>query len=433
MRSPADSGRATLRPRLEGLAHALGLGVLLWLLVRALTPAGSVPAARAGGGALPAALARWSTVERPAGAHLDLDGDLPPAALDWLVALARAGTPVSWSGAPAAVAAVNDPLADPTGGVRVMVAAPGGVRVSLDDGDGPLDSVTAASSGAEFVVRSGPRWIRARGGLLSARAATSDSLRLGRILLLGRVGWESTFVLAALEERGWKVDARLLLAPRGNVGDGSPVRLDTSRYSAVVVLDSVAPADLASIGPYLRAGGGAVVAATALRAPALRTIGAAPEGAALPPVEPFDTAAANPRSSLGLLPIGEWAGQVVLERRAGRPAVTARRIERGRLVLVGYQDTWRWRMSGPGDAAEAHRDWWAGLVGGVARVGRAALPPASNVDEAPLARLVDRLGPATAPTAVGAAGFAVPSRLLFGVMAGLLLAGWASRRLRGAP
>jgi hypothetical protein len=418
-----------MRRALERLAHLLALAVLAWLLVRSLAGSTAGPEESLGARTLPAALARWSTVDRPARLRVVVDADISPAALDWLVALSRAGTPVAWEGNPPPVAAIADPMVDPGGGSRVLVAAAPGSRVALDDAFGPLDSLAAGRTGATFVVRSGPQWIRARTAVLAARSALPDSLVFGRLLLLGRVGWESKFVAAALEERGWKVDARLELSPKGNVTQGGLARLDTSRYSAVIALDSVAPADLAAIGPFLRSGGGAILSARALSAPALRSLGAARGGAATGAIEPFDTTAADPRSSLELWPVGNWTGQLTLESRAGQAAVTARRIERGRLVIVGYQDTWRWRMSGRGDGAERHRDWWAGLVASVAKVGRSPRAPApSSVDEAPLAHLLDRFGPATPTAPLGAAGVSFSDGLLFG-----LLAEWASRRLRGAP
>jgi len=65
-------------------------------------------------------------------------------------------------------------------------------------------------------------------------------------------------------------------------------------------------------------------------------------------------------------------------------------------------------------------------------VGRIPRPlSAVGTDEAPFAHLVDRLGP---PSAVGpGAGTAgVSDGAMFGILAGLLVLGWASRRFRGA-
>ena len=433
MLSPADPARGAARRAFEAATFAAALGLLLWLLIRSVSGSGAGPEERVTSATLPAALARWSTIDGVSRVGVVVDGDVSPFALDWLAALRKSGTPAAWEGAPAALAAVNDPIADPSGGTRIQVATAAGTPIALDDRFGPLDSVTTGQSGARFVARSGPQWIRARTGRLAARASTPDSLGFGRLLLLARVGWESKFVAAALEERGWQVDARLALSPRGDVAPAGAARLDTSRYSAVIVLDSLAPADLTAVGPYIRSGGGAIIAAPALRAPLLAGLGAV-RAAPLRAAESFDTAATDPRGSLGLIPIADRPGQLTLESRDQWSAVVARRIERGRLVILGYQDTWRWRMAGRADGAERHREWWAGLVSSVARVRRLPRPDAGdNVDEAPLAHLVEALGPAAASGMPGASGRAIPDGWLFGFMLGFALLAWTSRRLRGAP
>lgn len=411
----------------------VALGLLLWLFLDALRGAAAGPAESLGVRALPAALPRWSTVAGPERVHLTLDGDLGPTAVDWLAALIRAGTPVHWdAGRATPIAAVAEPMVDPGGGTRVRTGADGSATITLADRYGPLDSVTAARTGATFVARSGPTWISASTGMLAARAAVADSLLLGRVLLLGQVGWESKFVAAALEERGWRIDARLGLSPQGNVVQGATLKLDTSRYAVVIVLDSVTTDNLAGVPAFVRSGGGAILTAAATRAPGLRGFATARPAAAIPAVEPFDTAGSEPRRSLGLVPIADLPGQVVLERQSGGTALAARRIERGRLLIVGYLDTWRWRMSGAGDAVEAHRTWWADLVGAVAYAGRFPRAPiVASVDEAPFAHLVDRLGPAS-PTRAVAVVPRISRGVIFGLLAGLLFLGWASRRLRGA-
>ncbi len=434
MRSLAEPGRSAVRRLLEGAAHGLTLGILAWLLLGSLRGPGAGPAEFADVGALPASLSRWSTVVRPERVHLTIDGDLTPAALDWVAALVRTGIPVRWdAGRAAPVAAVAEPVADPQGGTRVLAAADAGVTVTLSDSLGSLDSVAAARGGATFLARSGPAWISARAGPLAARATVADSLLLGRILLLGQVGWESKFVMAALEERGWRVEARLGLSPRGTVLQGVAQSLDTSRFAAVIVLDSAPPGSLTTVPAYIRSGGGAILTASATRAPALRGLGTALLPSMLSAGQPFDTTGLEPRRSLGLVPIAGVPGQVALERQSGGTALAARRIERGRLLIVGYQDTWRWRMAGGGDAAEAHRTWWADLVGAVAYVGRNQRQRSTaSVDEAPFAHLVDRLGPPSAAVGLVSNTPRISDGVLFGILVSLLLLGWASRRLRGA-
>jgi hypothetical protein len=89
-------------------------------------------------------------------------------------------------------------------------------------------------------------------------------------------------------------------------------------------------------------------------------------------------------------------------------------------------------MAGASGSENAHRDWWARVVSAVAYA-----PPASAATTldgpagAPLANLVDRLGPARERPAAGAAGHSIDRRWLLAAIMILLLAEWASRRLRG--
>jgi hypothetical protein len=126
---------------------------------------------------------------------------------------------------------------------------------------------------------------------------------------------------------------------------------------------------------------------------------------------------------------------VALESRDANVMVAARRVDAGRVVQVGYDETWRWRMGGGDEAAAAHREWWSRLVAAVAY---APLVPrssvAATVDEMPLASLVDALGPAT-PLDASLAPRRDTSRItwiLFALVLASLLAEWTSRRLRGA-
>ena len=383
---------------------------------------------------LTTALSRWSTAAEPVSVHLESEGFLDPFQRDWLAALAGVGTRVTWEsrgGAPLAVAV--EPVADPEGGVRAWVAAPSGTRIDVEDPAGPLDSLAASGGGARLLVRSSPAELRARAGVSVAGSAVTDSLVLGRILLLGLAGWESKFVAAALEERGWKLDARLRLSPRGDVRQGALGPIDTARYAAVLVLDSIGNAEARAVARFVREGGGAVIAAPAAGTTALAAISAASAGARLPGREPFDSTLAQPRLSLELVPLAPREDAVVLERRGNSVAVAARRVDRGRVLSTGYRDTWRWRMGGGESAVEDHRDWWAGLVARVAYVGRVRKPTAPATDEAPLATMIDRLGPASAAPAGPGPGWKISPAWLFGLLAAALLLEWASRRLRGAP
>jgi hypothetical protein len=148
-------------------------------------------------------------------------------------------------------------------------------------------------------------------------------------------------------------------------------------------------------------------------------------------------AGATPRNGLGAFRIVSLRPDaVILESRDTAPLVAARRVDAGRVLQSGYDETWRWRMAGGDEAAAAHREWWSRLVAAVAYAPLVARPRALDVavDEAPYASLIDALGPATAldrhltrstdPLAV--------DRLLFALLVMSLLIEWTSRRLRGA-
>lgn len=435
MPSPADVG-ATVRIRiaLERAAQALALAIVVFLLVQSLRGGEEGATEAAGVRELTTSLERWSTTAAPARVHVAVDSALSPTRRAWLAALDGAGTRVTWDGENLlAVAAVADAIADPAGGTLVRVAAPSGTSVVLEDRLGALDSVGAGAGGARFVARSAPETVRLRAGDFDARSAVRDSLALGRILVLGSVGWEAKFVVATLEERGWDVDARLALSPREQVEQGRSAPIDTGRYAAVIALDSTALSSASRLARYVRDGGGLVIAARTSAAPGMAPLRAGTLGAGVEAVEPFDPEAEEPRRALALTPINLRGDAVALERRDDQVAVAVRRVERGRVAVVGYDDTWRWRMGGGDEALEAHRGWWAGVVASVAHAPALPLAQAVVVDEAPLARLVDELGPSSPAPDDMASRARIPRSWLLALFGALLLAAWGSRRLRGAP
>lgn len=423
------------RPALEGLLRAVALvaaAVLLWYAVHAL---GARPVARAMG-EVEAALARWTLQEEPQAVHAVFDSAPTPTERDWLAALGAAGTPATWAGtAPVPSAVTVEPVADPRRPSHVWVAAPAGAAVTLRDELGVLDSVTPARGGVRVVV---PRLEGAATMQVEnteAAAAVRDSLVLRPVLVLGQAGWEAKFVLAALEERGWKVDARLAVAPSGDVRQGPAPKIDTAGYAAVIALDSVAARYAGAIRRYVTDGGGllAVGEGAALRAlaPVL------PASVVAPPLPkaPFAGDTLPPRRSLALAPLGELEdGAVPLETRDSTLAAAAWRVGQGRVVQVGYLDTWRWRMAGANDeSAEAHRAWWAALVSSVAYAPRIARPVTAPLEPTPFSSLVAALGPATVQPAATPSFFDDPrvAAIAFGVMLLALLAELASRRVRG--
>lgn len=436
MPSRAEPGaRPRVRVWLERAAHILGLAIIAWLLVDSLRPGPGTGGELVEAGALADELRRWSTVAAPDEVHLTVDATVSPPYREWLAALAAAGTRVSWdadSVVPLAVAL--DPVPDPGGGTRIWAAAPPGTMLVLEDDVGPIDSVEAGAAGARFVTHSPVTVARVRARAFAAASVQRDSIAFGRVLVVGRAGWESAMVAGALEERGWKVDVKLALSPKGDVVQGGPIdALDPARYSAVVLLDSAALAGPGQLARYVREGGGLVMTARAAAAAPLAPLRVGRTGRAVEAVEPFDTASGEPRRSLAFTSIVPAADAVPLELRGDLVAVAARRVERGRVVVLGYDDTWRWRMAGGADAPDQHRAWWAGLVASVARVDRAPLPDAGLADEAPLASIVQLLG-APSPRPADAAPPRSPAYgTAFAILAAALLLQWLSRRLRGAP
>ncbi len=421
--------RAEFWPRLEWVSRGIATVLLLLLLgVRVTSRESRVEGTTA---ALRASLERWSTVEEPQLLQLRLDRPPDGVERDWLAALAASGTEVRWSG-PSLVATAMSvaPVADPQGGIDVLVAAPTGSLIHLLDTLGVRDSATGASGGNRFHLTQSVSSVEARVGPVQATDSPRDSLTLGRLLVLGRAGWETKFTIAALEERGWQVDARLAVAKGADITRAA-AQIDTTRYSAVLALDSTAARSAGEITRFVRSGGGLLLWPGAATTKSLAVL--APGGAG--PIEADRSrspAAGPPRAALDLSPITSLKPDaLVLERRGDVVSVAARREGLGRVTQVGYLDLWRWRMAGAEGSVEAHRAWLARLVSGVAWTRRTAIkaPPG---DAAPLATLIDKLGPASdpAPPSLGS----VIERWSGWLFAGLLLALLAevvSRRARG--
>jgi hypothetical protein len=430
-------------------AALLLAAALLWL---SLPRAPRLPdRAVAGGGELPRELRAWTRAPAADTLHADLEGPPPPLARAWLAALRRAGTEVTWSvrrAAPAAMEARTSP--DPAGGLTVAVAAPDGESIVLHDDLGPLDSATSREGGVTLAVPGARRKLAAlvAGTVLST---APESLVPRGVAVLGAAGWESHFVVRALEERGWKVDASLAVAPGIEITSGRPLPLDTSRHAAVVVLDSLDAATARAVSAFVRSGGGLVAGPEAGGLPAAL----APLGGGEPRrPRALTFAGADPRRALSLTPVRFASRAATLEQLDGAVAAAARRFEAGRVVGVGYDETWRWRLAGGEDAPEAHREWWARAVAAAAyrppadadpAAGSAALAAASpdsgspgvvpaHADPAPLAAAHAALG---APLAeAGATSSRADPRRLMPALAALCLAAllgeWASRRMRGA-
>ncbi len=425
-----DSWRRALEWGLRVASLAL-LAWTIWLATGARRATGEHRVARSA--ALADSLASWTLDPRADSLHVALDELPPPQQRAWLGALRRAGAAVSWSSAGVApVALAVEPLNGPASGVRALFAAPVGSRVVVSDSLGVLDTIVTAGPSASLRALGVIGTARALAGGTESSARPRDSLESRSVAVLGSVGWEAKFVIAALEESGWKVSARLAVAPGIFVRQGS-VKLDTSTTGVVVVLDSTAAGDADAVERFVRSGGGLVLAGDASRSARFARLAAGRVGTRVSAAS-ISFADSTPRRALGFYPIAARDGAVAVESRDGATVVAARRVGAGRVVQVGYDATWRWRMQGGGDSPDAHRDWWSMVVGSAAY--RASHPLAQNaeaLDPAPLAATFAALGEPVAPQHASAAPAAPPTLrgwMLLALLA-MLLAEWASRRLRG--
>ncbi|MCE9601265.1 MAG: hypothetical protein K8S21_03505 [Gemmatimonadetes bacterium] len=412
MRSPADR-----RIPWERVARGVALAIVALVLLRTvLAPdAAAVPAV-----------------------HVDATDDLSAQARDSLVARARAGDAVTWSGEVAAIATVAEPLRDPSARTTILAVSDG--ALALGDSLGAIDSLPAGGGAITASGLRGP--VRVGEGRTGASAAAPMPSTPGRVLVLGRVGWESKFTIAALEEAGWSVDARLRLSDTVRLTQGDARTQALGAQAVVVALDTALGAEASALLRFVRAGGGLVLSGEAAGAPSLAGVAPARPGTRQEGGQgAFD--AQEPLQALPLRPLGSLrAESVVLERREGTITVAARRVAAGRVVQAGYDETWRWRMQGGASGARDHREWWSHLVAAASgaptdggrgtRAGTGALPVGSLDGSAPRATLVQRLGPAVSvapPTPP--APRALPAWL--GIITLILLvAEWASRRARGA-
>lgn len=425
--------RAELRAAVEHALRVASLALLAWMLWLSLDRgrAESVVSARSSG--LDAAVGNWSASgSTPDRIVVQLDSAPEPRLRDWLAALAGAGSAVTWRGDVAATAISVNSVVAPRGGYNVLVAAPDDSRIVLSDEVGALDTATARAGGARFSIPSATGALSARGGGSVARAAIPDSVSVRRVLLLGNAGWESKFVTMALEEDGWVVDASLRVAPGVSVTQGATAPVDTARYAAVVAVDASAAARGAEIVRYVASGGGLLLSAAAMNSDAFASVRAGAAGRAQPAQGSEDVPASL--QSLSVVPItSPRADAIALERRGGAAVVAARRHVAGRVLQVGYSDTWRWRMSGDDNSVNEHRAWWSKAVASTAFAGVGTREPSTD-DEAPLARLVAALGAASGEAGPSLADSAAAVSLwwLFALLVLSLLVEWASRRMRGS-
>ncbi len=418
------------RRRFETACRVGAFALLGWLLGGSLMVTGTRRWERATDLDLLTRLAAWTRDAHATSFRVDVAAAPPTWAIDWLAALRHGGHTVVWSGSPPAVAMTVEPIPDPSGGVRVDLAAPSGSAVVLRDEGGIIDTARVSGLGATATLPLAIGAIGATAGAQQLSVLAPDSAHLRSIVVIGDASWEGKFIVAALEERGWPVIARFAVAPNVQVSQGGPIVLDTSRVAAVIAVDSA----VQSLGPqlerFVRSGGGLVLAGPSSLAPSVATLAPGVLGARVRPV-------VVPKDTIGLGATGFYpvraltADGVALERRVDGVVIAARRVAAGRVLQVGYDDSWRWRMAGGVSSERAHRDWWARVVGSVAYVPTTALAPTPMFASAPRAYLFARLG-APVPAGVDLESRApLDRRILLLLIMVLLLAEWSSRRLRG--
>ncbi|MBK6489864.1 MAG: hypothetical protein IPF98_24085 [Gemmatimonadetes bacterium] len=451
---PSRGERRLLERGSRAVALA-ALGGLLWLAWRPPPPANARVTVD-GTAALPAFLSQ--ATRAPVGAlALVIDSIPGRRERDWLRALAGAGTAVTWRRAGATalrgdltgIAITAEPVVDPSGRSRIVAVGPPGAPLTISDEAGGMDSASIASSGARVLDATVDGIVTGGGARSVATTAPRDSVVLRPVLVLANAGWEGKFIAAALEEAGWRVDVRFAVAPRVAVVQGTGGRdqaatiagIDTGRYAAVVAVDESAAPHAAALVRFVRQGGGLVVGRDASSVVALAPILPARPGAPITPVLGA-IASDQPLRALGGIALSApRRDAVVLDRLGGAARGVAARVGVGRVLMLGYDETWRWRMEGGEGAPAEHRSWWSAMVASVAYAPLAPLRPATAaqlVDEAPYAALVDALGePLPDQPSAGAPISAIAWQrlrfvLLFVLLIGGLLAEWTSRRLRGA-
>ena len=378
---------------------------------------------------------------RTAVLHVVVDAMPAPADRDALAAVAHAGTHVTWS-VPGATRSSPWPALPPLAVVASRVREPGdpvrftvasNADVTLADSLASLESLRAASAirGVSIDIRALSGALDARSGAVRAPVGVPAATTLHPVLVVGRAGWEAKFAVAALEEQGWRVEARLFVAPGADVTQGTAAVLDTSHFSAIVAVDTMLGPAGASIARFVRAGGGLVLLAGAANAPAVRAIAPARAGIRkLAGMRSF--AVAEPLNATPVYPLVDVrADAVPLSIRGSSITSAARREGAGRVLQLGFDETWRWRMQGGADAIAKHRAWWSRVVASVAATPLAPIAESPSAEGAPLARFVDALGP-PASVAPGSTSTHQLPRWLFPALLLTLLAEWGSRRWRGA-
>jgi hypothetical protein len=262
-------------------------------------------------------------------------------------------------------------------------ARPGAeVLIRLREGGGVVDSVRLRADGVGRVAgafrvrpaRPGWReWSVEAEGRASTTGAWVDTAVAPRVVVrVGLPGWESRFVIRALEESGARVDARFDLGRGLAVGQGGGDALTPARLAAadaVLVLDGapLSAGEAVALADFAARGGGVLAAGDRAGTAAL---GAVRPGAAAVPTDagalrwtaPAELATLPPdRIRLAAAPFaGVGPATVVAASSAQGGILALRPLGRGRVASLALTDTWRWRMEAARVAE--HREFWRSLV-----------------------------------------------------------------------
>jgi hypothetical protein len=361
------------------------------------------------------------------------DTALSATARDWLHARIAAGAPVRWTGRVPAVAITVDAPHFPNGPAQARIAGVRGQIVSLRDSLGIIDSLTLVANATAIDLGTPIGATIARVAEQQMAVRVPHVSRGQHVSVIGRAGWESKFVIAALEEQGWRVSSRVLLRPDTAVTQGTPTRFDGEGTAVVVALDETAAPFAARLAAFVRGGGGLVLGAEAIASSAFAALRPGMAGAAID-AEVLAVTDSAPRRALAMRPsVRLITDAVALETRRGAVALAARRFGAGRVVSAGYSDSWRWRMIGPDGAEAKYRQWWSGVV--AAASGNATVPAPLRVEthSAPRVDMVAALGQPIADRAQSTRVPAPARRWRWSlVAAAVLLLEWGFRRVRGA-
>ncbi len=360
--------------------------------------------------------------------HFALRGTPAQTERAWQRAIREAGSEISWSGQLTPIAIATRPISSPLGGHMVSVGAPQQTRLLLRDDISIIDSLETSNGVATFLIWAGAGTVRAVVGRDSAFSTLSDPSGLRRVLVLGKAGWETKFLVTALEESGWNVDARIAVAPNVVVNQGTAT-IDTAQYAAVIALDESAALRARDISAFVRSGGGLVLGPYAARSEAFAGL-----RISLPRSIPenLDTGDPVSHSTSRFAALQLPPDAVPIERIRDGVSVAAMRVAFGRVIQIGYTETWRWRLQGNVLGKSEHADWWTQILSQAAFTNRSTSTHAL-ADPAPYADLVDIAGPAVTPIRSPKPLTSHPGQLIWILLLlALLVTEWASRRLRGA-